>query len=94
MKTRSKLSSAFPFAGLATLVFALALSPSVPAAILTPSDGAAGDQFGSTVSQSGALALVGTADFSSNLDTAYIFRNLDTATGPLTENAKLRDPDS
>jgi hypothetical protein len=60
---------------------------------LTASDGAASDRFGISVSQSGSTGLVGA--FSDDIGaisgqgSAYVFRNLDTATGTITENVKL-----
>ncbi len=60
---------------------------------LTASDGAAGDQFGESVSISGTAGLVGAPRdvIGSNINqgSAYIFRGLDTATGSITQNAKL-----
>lgn len=59
---------------------------------LQASDGAASDQFSSSVALSGSIGLVGanTHDASfSNQGAAYVFRNLDTATGTVTQNAKL-----
>ncbi len=59
---------------------------------LIASDGAASDGFGYSVSLSGSIGLVGaiSADFRG---AAYVFRNLNTATGTVTENAKLTAPD-
>jgi FG-GAP repeat len=60
---------------------------------LIASDGAAGDQFGTAVSLSGTTALVGafqdTVGPSFAEGSAYLFRNLDSASGTVTENAKL-----
>jgi hypothetical protein len=60
---------------------------------LIANDGAANDRFGNSVSISGTIGLVGAYqdDFGVNIDqgSAYVFRNLDTATGTITENAKL-----
>ena len=60
---------------------------------LVASDGAANDGFGVSVSLSGASGLVGAAndDIGSNTNqgSAYLFRNLDTASGTVNENAKL-----
>lgn len=59
---------------------------------LLASDGQSWDSLGSNVSLSGNIGLV-TAPFHSlvhtNQGSAYIFRNLDTATGTITQNAKL-----
>ncbi len=55
---------------------------------LTASDGAAGDRFGVSVSLSGSTGLVG-ADgrgVSGGRGSAYLFRNLDTATGTIIQN--------
>jgi hypothetical protein len=63
---------------------------------LTASDGAANDNFGSAVSLSGQTALVGAAfdnDRGSSSGSAYVFRNIDTATGSITQNAKLTASD-
>jgi hypothetical protein len=59
---------------------------------LTSSDGLTGDQFGTTVSISGAIGVVGAnaADGAfSNQGAAYVYRGLNTATGTITETAKL-----
>ena len=59
---------------------------------LTASDADAGDDFGGSVSLSGSIGLIGAAsntDAGTNTGSAYVFRNLDTATGTVTENAKL-----
>lgn len=60
---------------------------------LTASDGAAEDFFGSSVSLSGTTGLVGArwGDVGVNgmAGAAYVFRNLDTATGTIIQNAKL-----
>lgn len=60
---------------------------------LVASDVSAGDSFGSSVSVSGTTAVVGARrdDIGSSSDqgSAYVFRGLDTATGTVTENAKL-----
>jgi FG-GAP repeat len=60
---------------------------------LTASDGAASDFFGYSVSLSGNSGLVGAYgdNIGSNADqgSAYLFRNLDTATGTVTESARL-----
>jgi hypothetical protein len=63
---------------------------------LTASDGAANDNFGNSVSLSGGIGLVGAwcdDDGGSNAGSAYVFRNLDTATGSVTQNAKLTASD-
>lgn len=54
---------------------------------LTASDGAAGDSFGYSVSLSGNVGLVGAYDGAQGA--AYLFRDLDTATGSKTEDVKL-----
>jgi hypothetical protein len=60
---------------------------------LIASDGAATDLFGSAVSGSGSTGLIGasnaTIDFTSQRGAVYLFRNLDTATGTVTEDVKL-----
>jgi len=64
---------------------------------LTASDAAAGDQLGQSVSQSGSIGLVGafrdTIGLNDLQGSAYVFRNLDTATGAVTENVKLTASD-
>ena len=64
---------------------------------LTASDGEASDNFGSSVSQSGSIGLVGATgdNIGANFDqgSAYVFRNLDTATGTVTQNVKLTASD-
>ncbi len=54
---------------------------------LTASDGAAYDHFGVSVSLAGNSALVGAPG--SDRGSAYFFRNLDSAGGTVTQNAKL-----
>lgn len=57
---------------------------------LAASDGAPGARFGSgAVSLVGTVALAGASGANSTRGFAYLFRNLDTATGPVTESAKL-----
>lgn len=60
---------------------------------LTASDGAANDHLGDAVSLSGNIGLVGSlfANIGANSDqgAAYVFRNLDTATGTITQDVKL-----
>jgi hypothetical protein len=60
---------------------------------LWASDKATNDYFGHSVSLSGTIGLVGAVgdDIGANADqgSAYVFRNLDTATGTITQNAKL-----
>lgn len=78
------------------ILLALLLPVESRAAELTASDRAANDYFGQSVSISGGLGLVGAwadEDFGSASGSAYIFRNLDTATGELTQNAKLHASD-
>ncbi|MFV0338035.1 MAG: FG-GAP repeat protein [Chthoniobacterales bacterium] len=64
---------------------------------LTASDGVAYDRFGRAVGISGATAIVGAYfdDVGSNVaqGSAYVFRNMDTATGSVTENVKLTASD-
>lgn len=80
--------SAYIFRGLDTATGSITQN-----AKLTASDGAAGDQFGESVSISGTAGLVGAPrdQIGSNINqgSAYIFRGLDTATGSITQNAKL-----
>ena len=56
---------------------------------LTVSDGAQGDSFGASVSLEGSVGLIGAFGRDGNRGSAYLFRNLDTATGAVTESAKL-----
>jgi len=61
---------------------------------LIASDGAEGDQFGNSVSLSGAICLVGAPQYvSSGTGVAYVFRNLDTSTGTVTQDVKLTASD-
>ncbi|MGJ8638368.1 MAG: choice-of-anchor D domain-containing protein [Opitutaceae bacterium] len=64
---------------------------------LAASDGDAGDRFGYSVSQSGAMALVGAYGDNGvsmgDVGSAYVFRDLDMATGTVTENVKLTASD-
>jgi NAD dependent epimerase/dehydratase family enzyme len=60
---------------------------------LVASDGASNDQFGRSVSISSTIGLVGAhlddTGGTANHGSAYVFRNLDTATGTVNQNAKL-----
>lgn len=64
---------------------------------LVASDGGAGDRFGSAMSISGNMALVAAARTTVGANTrqgaVYLYRNLDTATGTVTQNAKLSSSD-
>jgi hypothetical protein len=63
---------------------------------LTASDAAAGDLLGRSVSLSGNTGLVGAYSDDDNgfrSGSAYVFRELDTATGTVTESAKLTASD-
>jgi len=63
---------------------------------LTASDDMADDYFGTSVSLSGHIGLIGANgddDRGSNSGSAYLFRNLNTASGPVTEDAKLTASD-
>jgi len=72
------------------LALALALPLRVSAAELQSSDRAANDSFGQRgVSLSGSIGLVGAAGDDGQRGSAYGFRNLDVATGTVTQNAKL-----
>jgi hypothetical protein len=75
----------------------LSLSLPTHAGEMQASDGAANDQFGSAVSVSGTIGLGGAPydDIGpkTNQGSAYIFRNLHTATGTITQNAKLEASD-
>jgi len=65
---------------------------------LVASDAAANDEFGISVSLSGNMGLIGAhLDDSpgiSNHGSAYLYRNLNTATGTVTQNAKLLASDA
>jgi len=61
---------------------------------LTASDGAAGDLFGNSVSLSGSVGLAGAPSPNAGWGAAYLFRNLDTATGAVTQNVKLTASDA
>ena len=76
----------------ATVVMMLSSGHSLSAQELNASDGAANDRFGESVSLSGNTGLIVAAlddDNGSNSGSAYIFRNLDTATGTVNESVKL-----
>lgn len=64
---------------------------------LTASNGAAGDRLGSAVSVSGTSALVAaaraTVGANTRQGTVYLYRGLDTATGTVTETARLTASD-
>ena len=86
--------AAFPAA--LALVHGLLLSPSSHAAELEASDGAAGDQFGRSVSLSGTSGLIGAPnddDKGNDSGSAYIYRNLDAASGTINQQVKLTASD-
>ncbi len=56
---------------------------------LRASDGASSDHFGISGSLSGSIGLLGASEDDSIRGSAYVFRNLDTATGTVTQNVKL-----
>jgi hypothetical protein len=89
--TRSDQGSAYIFRNLNTATGTITQNVK-----LTASDGARDDEFGFAVSQSGGIGLVGTPFnvFGVGQEgSAYLFRNLDTATGTITQNAKLTASD-
>jgi autotransporter-associated beta strand protein len=71
--------------------------PVVGSALLTASDGADADYFGHSVNLSGNMGLIGAFadDIGSSVDqgSAYVFRNLNTATGTVSQNVKLTASD-
>ena len=80
----------------ATVVMMLSSGHSLSAQELNASDGAADDFFGGSVSLSGNTALIsanGDDDNGSSSGSAYLFRNLDTATGTVNESVKLLPSD-
>ncbi len=87
-------TSILPLAAATTLS---AFSSTLHAAGLTSSDLASNDTFGNSVSQLGNIGLVGAREdnIGANADqgSAYLFRNLDTATGAITQNVKLTASD-
>lgn len=87
----SYAGAAYVFRGLDT-----ATGTAHEAAKLTASDGAGDASFGSSVSISGTTGIIGAQrDMEKGYLTgaAYLFRNLDTATGSITQNAKLTASD-
>ena len=79
----------------ATVVMMLSSGHSLSAQELNASDGAEDDFFG-RVSLSGNTALIsanGDDDNGSSSGSAYLFRNLDTATGTVNESVKLLPSD-
>lgn len=87
--TTNDQGSAYLFRGLDTVTGTTVTQD----AKLTASDGAASNYFGGAVSVAGTLGVVGaygaTVSGSTNRGAAYVFRDLDTATGTVTQNAKL-----
>ena len=80
----------------ATVVMMLSSGHSLSAQELNASDGAADDFFGGSVSLSGNTALIsanGDDDNGFSSGSAYLFRNLDTATGTVNESVKLLPSD-
>ncbi|MEO7932250.1 MAG: choice-of-anchor D domain-containing protein [Chthoniobacterales bacterium] len=62
-------------------------------ATLTASDGEALDIFGYSVSRSGSIGLIAARGDESSRGSAYVFRNLGTATGNIHQNVKLTASD-
>ena len=65
---------------------------------LTSSNGAEEDEFGASVSLDGTMGLVGASNWddagaNNNQGIVYLYRNLDTATGTVTEDVQLRASD-
>jgi hypothetical protein len=91
------LRSSLPPIRLGLFVGFSLLSHGLNAAELQSSDGAANDRFGNSVSLSGTAGIVGARNHdigaNSNQGSAYLFRNLATATGIVTETAKLSTSD-
>lgn len=91
MKLSASLLRSLPAA------FLLLLTAPAHAAELEASDGMANNLFGASASLSGSTTLVGA--YRNNIGsnsfqgTAYLFRNTDTATGTITQNAKLISSD-
>jgi hypothetical protein len=91
----SSFGGAYLFRGLDT-----ATGTNTETMLLRPSDGAAGYEFGASVSlgaQSGttaSLALVGSPDNLSERGAAYVFWGVNTNTGSVTQNVKLIASDS
>ena len=96
-RTLSRAGLATAAAPALALALTLGVTPAAHAATLTASDGAAGDQFGRSVSGSGTTGLVGAYrhEISPNdlQGAAYVFRNIDTATGTVYESVKLTASD-
>lgn len=61
---------------------------------LTASNASEGDNFGSSLSLSGSIGLVGANAANNAAGSAYLFRDLDTATGDITENTILTASDA
>ncbi len=61
--------------------------------MLSASDGAAYDYFGASVALSGTTAIAGSLGFSNYQGSAYIFRNLDTASGTVAQDVQLTASD-
>ena len=76
----------------ATVAMMLFSGHSLSAQELNASDGGVEDRFGDSVSLSGNTGLIGAngdADNGYFSGSAYLFRNLDTATGTVNETVKL-----
>lgn len=58
-------------------------------AVLIASDAVALDRLGASVAIDGSTAIAGAPDASNDQGAAYVFRNLDSAAGNVTESAKL-----
>ena len=93
MRTRFKIWISLPMTFFATTVVMMLFSGhSLSAQELNASDGEANDDFGGSVSLSGNTGLISAPeDDNDGIDSgsAYIFRNLDTVTGTVSESVKL-----
>jgi autotransporter-associated beta strand protein len=87
IETKSNQGSAYVFRSLDTATGTITQNVK-----LTASDGAASDFFGTSVSLSGNIGLVGATGDDigfAQQGSAYVFRSLDTAPGAITQNVKL-----
>jgi outer membrane autotransporter protein len=87
------MKSKFPFFSRSALGFLTMVFPAGShAAELQASDGMQYDMFGLSAAISGNFGLIGATDYGKSpegVGSAYLFRNLDTASGTITQNATL-----
>lgn len=79
----------FLVAAFSATFFLTLLPASADSPMLSAFDGAAYPHFGGSVALSGNIAIAGSTGSNNNFGATYVFRNLDTASGTVTQNIQL-----